>query len=74
MIFLMKFGINKHLSIFPRPQILLVFGKNLLVLIYSKFHEKNHVITYTSISYWIADVKSHVISFDFKSDLVILYD
>ena len=65
MIFLVQFGINKHLLIFQRPQIalalrargiLLVFKKNLLVLIYSKLHEKNHVITYTK-RYCLASTK-----------------
>ena len=54
MIFLVQFGINKHLLIFfQRPQVararrasaILLVWKNLLVLIYSKLHEKNHVIT-----------------------------
>ena len=34
-----QFGINKHLLIFFKDHL------NLLVLIYSKLHEKNHVIT-----------------------------
>ena len=41
MIFLMRFGINKHLLIFQRPQIFVSFWKNLLVLIYSKLHPKS---------------------------------
>ena len=38
MIFLMRFGINKHLL---RPQIFVSLWKNLLVLIYSKLHSKS---------------------------------
>ena len=68
MIFLVQFGINKHLLIFQRPQIalalraraiLLVFKKNLLVLIYSKLHEKSCDYLYklstcsVIIDYWI---------------------
>ena len=54
----MQFGINKHLLIFFRPQIalalragtiLLVFEKNLLVLIYSNC-TRNHVITYNNLT------------------------
>ena len=49
MIFLMRFGINKHLLIFQRPQIFVSLWKNLLVLIYSKLHP-NHVISHTKQS------------------------
>ena len=41
MTFLMRFGINKHLLIFQRPQIFVSLWKNLLVLIYSKLHPES---------------------------------
>ena len=44
MIFLVQFGINKHLKFFQRPQIALALRARailLLVLIYSKLHSKS---------------------------------
>ena len=41
MIFIVQFGINNLVQTFQRPQILLVFEKNLLVLIRSKSNSKS---------------------------------
>ena len=43
--FRVQFGITKHELIFQRLPKFVVW-KNLQVLIYSKFHEKNDVMTY----------------------------
>ena len=76
MIFLMRFGINKHLLIFLRPQIFVSLWKNLLVLIYSKLHPKscdysyktkfaqNFVMYFTNPFTWSSFVE---FSFDFDS-------
>ena len=57
LIFLVRFGINKHLLIFSKTKNcsrptgscnFVCLWKSVLVLIYSKLHEKNHVITWTN--------------------------
>ena len=71
MIFLVQFGINKHLQIFQRPQsalalraraLLLRSLKNLLVLIYSKLHSKSCDYLYKLHSVNIQDDKSWAFS------------
>ena len=37
MIFLVQFGINKHLKIFQRPQIALALRARLILLVFEKF-------------------------------------
>ena len=37
MIFLVRFGINKHLYIFQRPQILLALRARAILLVFEKF-------------------------------------
>ena len=56
MIFLVQFGINKHLQILQRPQSALALRARALLLVFEKFTRRclfipnctrNHVITYT---------------------------
>ena len=55
MIFLVQFGINKHLLIFQRPQIALALRAREILLVFKKIYlclfipncTWNHVITYT---------------------------
>ena len=42
MIFLVQFGINKHLLIFQRPQIALALRACALLLVFEKFTRANH--------------------------------
>ena len=58
MIFLVQFGINKHLQIFQRPQIALALRARAILIVFEKFTwlclfipncTRNHVITYTNI-------------------------
>ena len=56
MIFLVQFGINKHLLIFQRPQIALSLQARPILLVFEKIYSclfipnctRNHVITYTN--------------------------
>ena len=56
MIFLVQFGINKHLLIFQRPQIALALQARVILLVFEKIYlclfipncTRNHVITYTN--------------------------
>ena len=58
MIFLVQFGINKHLSISQRPQIALALRARIILLVFKKMYSclfipnctRNHVITYTYFS------------------------
>ena len=45
-IFLVQFGIDKHLYIFQRPQIALALWVRAILLVFEKIN-RNHVITYT---------------------------
>ena len=62
MIFLVQFGINKHLLIFfQRPQIALAIRARAILLVIEKIYStlfipnytRNHVITYTNMLYCI---------------------
>ena len=54
MIFLVQFGINKHLLIFSKPQIALALRARAILLVFKKIYSclfipnytRNHVITY----------------------------
>ena len=56
MIFLVQFGINKHLLIFQRPQIALALRARVILLVFEKIYSclfipncsRYHVITYTN--------------------------
>ena len=62
MIFLVQFGINKHLLIFQRPQIALSLQARPILLVFEKIYSclfipnctRNHVITYTYIKTLLA--------------------
>ena len=57
MIFLVQFGINKHLLIFQRPQIALALRARVILLVFEKIYSclfipnctRNDVITYTKM-------------------------
>ena len=56
MIFLVQFGLNKHLLIFHRPQIALALRTHAILLVFEKIYPcmfipnctRNHGITYTN--------------------------
>ena len=58
-IFLVQFGINKHLLIFQRPQIALALRARSILLVFKKIYlclfipncTRNHVITYTNATF-----------------------
>ena len=66
MIFLVQFGINKHLLIFQRPQIALALrARVILLVLFIPNCTRNHVITYTERLR--ADLKNYFILFRNKT-------